>query len=99
MQRNGHPENIYWQLLHHRPTRQALNTEPAKYPETERPSDITFLLTAPTGTADFNSRGFTLHSALKLPRKLYKCYDGQYILCTTLGNLTLLIIGKISMVD
>lgn len=70
----------------------------------ESPLDTTVLLTAPTGTAAFNIGGYTLHSALKIPRKLSYRYEPLSeetlnTLILKLGNLKLLIIDEISMVD
>jgi hypothetical protein len=70
----------------------------------ESPSDTTVLLAAPTGTAAFNVGGYTIHSALKIPRDLKAHYEPLSFetansLRASLGNLKLLIIDEISMVD
>jgi len=57
-------------------------------------------LTAPTGTAVFNIRGLTLHSALLL-HGLYSTKlsaDTLNTLRSCIGNLTVLVIDEISMV-
>jgi exonuclease III len=70
----------------------------------DSPDDTKVLLTAPTGTAAFGVGGFTIHSALKIPRKLKIPYEalGNETLNTLqsqLGDLQILIIDEISMVD
>ena len=69
-----------------------------------KPSDVTVLLTAPTGVASFNIGGMTIHSALLI-------YGGKYgkgvesvafeklnTLRSKLENLHLLVIDEVSMV-
>ena len=70
----------------------------------ESPSDTTVLLTAPTGTAAFNVGGYTIHSAFKIPRNPQSYYvplsnECLNTLAATLGNLKLLIIDEVSMVN
>ncbi|KAJ8406878.1 hypothetical protein AAFF_G00291540 [Aldrovandia affinis] len=61
------------------------------------------LLTAFTGTADFNISGKTLHSILKLPRNLRPPYQGLGNALdevrAALSNAEILIIDEISMVS
>ena len=62
------------------------------------------LLCAPTGCAAFNIGGFTIHSALKIPRSTKKVYEplGNEALNTLqsqLSGLQILIIDEISMVN
>ena len=71
------------------------------------PQDPSVLLTAPTGTAAFTVGGYTIHSALKVPRKLPSCPsemkdlapDQANTLQVKLANLQLLIIDEVSMVN
>ena len=71
------------------------------------PQDPSVLLTAPTGTAAFTVGGYTIHSALKVPRKLPNCPseikdlapDQANTLQVKLSNLQLLIIDEVSMVN
>ena len=70
----------------------------------ENPDEVKVLLTGPTGTSAFNIGGFTVHSALKIPRTAKKNYeslgnDALNTLQTQLGGLQILIIDEISMVD
>lgn len=69
------------------------------------PDDVSVLLTAPTDIAAFNIRGATIHSAFAIPGK---CFTLEYqplgddklnSFRTKLGQLKLLIIDEISMVD
>lgn len=72
------------------------------------PSEVSVILTAPTGTASFNIGGMTIHSALQLPVKERKKYNEQdYIplssekkntLRCKLKHLKILIIDEVSMV-
>ena len=69
-----------------------------------KPTDITTLLTAPTGVAAFNIGGMTVHSALLLRTSKYG-KDGEPLTCEKLNslrskleNLQLLIIDEVSMV-
>lgn len=71
------------------------------------PSQISVLLTAPTGTAAFNIGGMTIHSALSLPKKESMHNQHEYIplsnekknsLKCKLQHLKVLIVDKISMV-
>lgn len=72
------------------------------------PSQISVLLTAPTGTAAFNIGGMTIHSALSFPIKESKIHNQhEYIplsnekknsLKCKLQHLKVLIIDEISMV-
>jgi exonuclease III len=69
----------------------------------EKPNETTVLLTAPTGTAAFGVGGYTIASALKIPRKLSRNYEhlAQKTLETLqnqLGGLKILIIDECSMV-
>ena len=69
-----------------------------------KPTDVTVLVTAPTGVAAFNVDGMTIHSALLL--KVTRKRSGESPLTfeklntvrSKLENLTLLIIDEISMV-
>ena len=69
-----------------------------------KPTDVTVLVTAPTGVAAFNVDGMTIHSALLL--KVTRSRSGEPPLAfeklntlrSKLENLTLLIIDEISMV-
>ena len=66
------------------------------------PEDTTVLLVAPTGTAAFNVSGHTIHSVFKIPRKgPYQplSEDTLNTMQVQLGNLQILIIDEISMVD
>ena len=70
----------------------------------QHPNDTTVLLTAPTGTAAFGVGGFTVYSALKIPRKLKYTYESLTdetlnTLQSKLGSLKILIIDEISMID
>jgi hypothetical protein len=71
---------------------------------TIKPSDLTVLLTAPTGVAAFNIEGMTIHSALLLHTQKGRKEIGQLsfeklnTLRSKLENLTLLIIDEVSMV-
>ena len=70
----------------------------------ENPEEVKVLLTGPTGTSAFNIGGFTVHSALKIPRNARKNYeslgnDSLNTLQTQLAGLEILIIDEISMVD
>jgi hypothetical protein len=70
----------------------------------ENPEEVKVLLTAPTGTAAFNIGGFTVHSALKIPRTSKNNYeslsnDTLNTLQSQLSGLEILIIDEISMVD
>ena len=71
---------------------------------TIKPSDLTVLLTAPTGVAAFNIEGMTIHSALLLhTQKGSKdigqlSFDKLNSLRSKLENLNLLIIDEVSMV-
>ena len=70
----------------------------------ENPEEVKVLLTGPTGTSAFNIGGFTVHSALKIPRSAKKTYeslgnDSLNTLQTQLAGLEILIIDEISMVD
>ena len=70
----------------------------------DSPSETKILLTAPTGTAAFNIKGFTVHSALKIPRQPNNIYEP--LSCETLNTLqsqlaglNILVIDEVSMVD
>jgi hypothetical protein len=65
------------------------------------PTDTTVLLTAPTGTAAFGIGGFTIHSALKIGKSNYDSLSNETLstLQSKLGNLKILIIDEISMVN
>ena len=69
-----------------------------------KPTDVTVLVTAPTGVAAFNVDGMTIHSALllKVTRKRSGepplTFEKLNTLRSKLENLTLLIIDEISMV-
>ena len=71
---------------------------------TIKPSDLTVLLTAPTGVAAFNIEGMTIHSALLLHTQKRSNDSGQLSfeklnsLRSKLENLHLLIIDEVSMV-
>ena len=71
---------------------------------TIKPSDLTVLLTAPTGVAAFNIEGMTIHSALLLQTQRGSNDSGQLSfeklnsLRSKLENLQLLIIDEVSMV-
>ena len=71
---------------------------------TIKPSDLTVLLTAPTGVAAFNIEGMTIHSALLLHTHKGSKDSGQLSfeklnsLRSKLENLHLLIIDEVSMV-
>ena len=71
---------------------------------TIKPSDLTVLLTAPTGVAAFNIEGMTIHSALLLHTQRGNNDSGQLSfeklnsLRSKLENLQLLIIDEVSMV-
>lgn len=69
----------------------------------ENPDDQTVLLTAPTGTAAFNIKGLTIHSALGIFKSLSLDHallseDKLNSLSSTLENLQSMIIDDISMV-
>ena len=70
------------------------------------PDDVSVLLTAPTGVAAFNIGGATIHSALAIPGNNTLPVEYQPLgddklnsLRSKLGQLKLLIIDEISMVD
>ena len=69
-----------------------------------RPTDVTALVTAPTGVAAFNVDGMTIHSALLLRTTGSQAngtpltFEKLNTLRSRLENLTLLIIDEISMV-
>ena len=70
-----------------------------------KPTDVTVLVTAPTGVAAFNIDGMTIHSALLLKVKKRRqsaepplSFEKLNTLRSKLENLTLLIIDEISMV-
>ena len=68
-----------------------------------KPTDVTVLITAPTGVAAFNVDGMTIHSSLLLRVSgQSSCtslsFDKLNTLRTKLCNLTLMIIDEISMV-
>ena len=68
-----------------------------------KPTDVTVLITAPTGVAAFNVDGMTIHSSLLLRVSgQSSCtslsFDKLNTLRTKLSNLTLMIIDEISMV-
>ena len=69
-----------------------------------RPTDVTVLVTAPTGVAAYNVDGMTIHSALLLKVSGSKnaasplTFDKLNTLRSKLENLTLIIIDEISMV-
>ena len=69
-----------------------------------RPTDVTTLVTAPTGVAAFNVDGMTIHSALLLRTTGSQAngtpltFEKLNTLRSRLENLTLLIIDEISMV-
>ena len=70
------------------------------------PDDVSVLLTAPTGVAAFNIGGATIHSTLAIPGNSALPSEYQPLgddklnsLRTKLGQLKLLIIDEISMVD
>ena len=71
---------------------------------TIKPSDLTVLLTAPTGVAAFNIEGMTIHSALLLHTQRGSKDSGQLSfeklnsLRSKFENLQLLIIDEVSMV-
>ena len=71
---------------------------------TIKPSDLTVLLTAPTGVAAFNIEGMTIHSALLLHTQQGSKDSGQLSfeklnsLRSKFENLHLLIIDEVSMV-
>ena len=71
---------------------------------TIQPSDLTVLLTAPTGVAAFNIEGMTIYSALLLHTQKGSKDSGQLsfeklnLLRSKLENLHLLIIDEVSMV-
>ena len=70
-----------------------------------KPTDVSVLVTAPTGVAAFNVDGMTIHSALLLKVRKRKqsvepplSFEKLNTLRSKLENLTLLIIDEISMV-
>ena len=69
-----------------------------------KPTDITVLLTAPTGVAAFNIGGMTVHSALLLRTSKYSncgdslTFDKLNSVRSKLENLQLIIIDEVSMV-
>ena len=69
-----------------------------------KPTDVTVLVTAPTGVAAFNVDGMTIHSALLLRVSRSRsgepplAFEKLNTLRSKLENLTLLIIDEISMV-
>lgn len=70
----------------------------------ENPDDQTVLLTAPTGTAAFNIKGLTIHSALGIFKSLSLDHallseDKLNSLRSKLENLQIMIIDEISMVN
>ena len=70
---------------------------------TIKPSDLTVLLTAPTGVAAFNIEGMTIHSALLLHTQKGKdsgqlSFEKLNSLRSKFENLHLLIIDEVSMV-
>ena len=70
---------------------------------TIEPDDVTVLLTAPTGVAEFNINGMTLHSTFLLGRSRYNgfqplSHDKLNTLRTKLSKLVLVIIDEVSMV-
>ena len=70
----------------------------------ENPDDVSILKLAPTGIAAYNINGKTIHSALSIPMKFslpYQPLGEEKIsqLRTQLGQLQILIIDEISMVD
>ena len=70
----------------------------------DSPSETKILLTAPTGTAAFNIKGFTVHSALKIPRQPNNIYEplsceALNTLQSQLAGLNILVIDEVSMVD
>ena len=70
----------------------------------DSPSETKILLTAPTGTAAFNIKGFTVHSALKIPRQPNSIYEplsceALNTLQSQLAGLNILVIDEVSMVD
>ena len=70
----------------------------------ENPDDVSILKLAPTGIAAYNINGKTIHSALSIPIKFtlpYQPLGEEKIsqLRTQLGQLQILIIDEISMVD
>ena len=71
---------------------------------TIKPSDVTALLTAPTGVASFNIGGMTIHSALLLRVEKYGkggeplTFEKLNTLRSKLENLSLLVIDEVSMV-
>ena len=75
-------------------------------PVLTNPDDVSVLLTAPTGVAAFNIGGATIHSAFAIPGNNTLPVEYQPLgdeklnsLRTKLGQLKLLIIDEISMVD
>ncbi|XP_065942484.1 uncharacterized protein [Magallana gigas] len=75
-------------------------------PSLANPDDISVLLTAPTGVAAFNIGGATIHSTFAIPGNSALPLEYQPLgddklntLRTKLGQLKLLIIDEISMVD
>ena len=70
----------------------------------ESPDSLSVLLTAPTGTAAFNIEGVTIHTAFSISTTITLPYqplkeETLNTLRTRLGNLQLLIIDEISMVN
>ena len=68
-----------------------------------KPTDVTVLITAPTGVAAFNVDGMTIHSYLLLrvsgqSTATSLSFDKLNTLRTKLSNLTLMVIDEISMV-
>ena len=68
-----------------------------------KPTDVTVLITAPTGVAAFNVDGMTIHSSLLLrvsgqSTSTSLSFDKLNTLRMKLSNLTLMIIDEISMV-
>ena len=68
-----------------------------------KPTDVTVLITAPTGVAAFNVDGMTIHSSLLLrvsgqSTSTSLSFDKLNTLRTKLSNLTLMVIDEISMV-
>ena len=68
-----------------------------------KPTDVTVLITAPTGVAAFNVDGMTIHSSLLLrvasqSASTSLSFDKLNTLRTKLSNLTLMVIDEISMV-